>query len=364
MTFPEKDTVSYKKWDKDYWPTKVLIIRFHAIGDIAAALPACNGLRELFPDAQIDFLTSDYCEGLPNSIEIFDNVYVLKMHYPAIESSNAIKKIFLKSKIKANAVKLARELKKNSYDIIIDLQHNRNSRIIKKIIKPQYSCEFDRYSPRAHSTRVLETFRRAGFNNLKADFDINIKSDLMIKAKKILTENGWDGNKKLIVLNPAGLWITRNWEIENYIRLGKLLLEKNNVQLLVIGDSRIDEKAIYLKQLLAENLINLTSKTSLSEAFALFKFCSLVISEDSALAHMSWALGVPTVLMLGSTRSDWTCHEGKHIICLNSSDLECGNCMQPFCKFGDVHCLTRYTPELIYERAVTFLENNTALRNL
>ncbi|MCI0449802.1 MAG: glycosyltransferase family 9 protein [Chlorobi bacterium] len=343
-----------KSRDKNYPPSKVLVIRFHAIGDIAASLPAFNGFREFFPNSQIDFLTSDYCEGLPIASEIFDNVYALEMYYPAVESSNPLKKLYLKLKIKSNAIRLVLELKKNSYDLIIDLQNNTTSGIFKKVINPPYYSEFDRYSPKPHSTRALETFQKAGFGEIKPDFNIKIKEELITRARQILAENGWYRNKKLVVLNPAGLWITRNWELENYVKLGKLLVKKNDSQLIVIGDLRIKEKAEELKRSLGGDMINLTQKTSLCEAFAALKFCSLVISEDSALAHMAWALGVQTILMLGSTRSDWTCHEGRHIICLNSSDLECGNCMQPLCKYGDVHCLTRYTPEFIYEKALLF----------
>jgi ADP-heptose:LPS heptosyltransferase len=350
--------IQYISWNSNHPPSKVLVIRLHAIGDIAASLPACNAFRKFLPNARIDFLTSDYCSELSASAEIFNNVYTLEMHYPRVESADAIKKFYLKSKVKSNAVRLARELKKNSYDVIIDLQHNANSRIIKKILNPKYYSEFDKFSPKPHSTRVLETFHRAGFSEVKPNFNITIEEELIILARQILTENGWDGHKKLVVLNPAGLWVTRNWAIENYVKLGKLLAQKNNVQLLIIGDSRIKEKAEYLKQSFGDDLINLTQKTPLGEAFAVLNFCSLVISEDSALAHMAWALGVPTILMLGSTRSDWTCHEGGHIICLNSSDLECGNCMQPLCKYGDVHCLTRFTPQFIYEKAATFSANN------
>jgi ADP-heptose:LPS heptosyltransferase len=118
-----------------------------------------------------------------------------------------------------------------------------------------------------------------------------------------------------------------------------------------------------LKSALGENLIDHTGKTTLQEALGVLANCSLVISEDSGLVHMAWALGVPLVLMLGSTRSDWTCHTTGKIICLNSSDLECGNCMQPQCKYGDVHCLTRYTPEFIYRKSLTLL-NNKAEQNV
>jgi heptosyltransferase II len=40
---------------------------------------------------------------------------------------------------------------------------------------------------------------------------------------------------------------------------------------------------------------------------------------------------------------------------LSSSDLPCGNCMLEFCKYKDVHCLTRYSPEFVFEKAMQLL---------
>jgi ADP-heptose:LPS heptosyltransferase len=297
------------------------------------------------PDAQIDFLTSTELHGFAKAPGIFNNVYSIL--HP--RGGGLIAKL----KLKRDILKSARALKKNSYDTVIDLQNNRNSKIILSILKPAKLSEFDKYSPKAHSTRVLETIQKAEFENAGQEF-IGLNSELKQRAEEILAANGWDKTKKLVVLNPAGLWITRNWPLENYAALAKLYA--GDVMFLIMGDERINTKAKILKASLGEKLIDLSGKTTLAEAFAVLSKCSLVISEDSGLAHMAWALGVPLVLMLGATRSDWTCHTSGRIVCLNSSDLECGNCMSEICKYGDVHCLTRYTPELIYEKSQSLLK--------
>ncbi|HEY2149873.1 MAG TPA: hypothetical protein VGH34_03645, partial [Vicinamibacterales bacterium] len=55
--------------------------------------------------------------------------------------------------------------------------------------------------------------------------------------------------------------------------------------------------------------------------------------------------------LFGSTRHAWSTPLGPHTLCLHSGDLECGSCMDAECRFGDVHCLTRYTAEFIVEQA-------------
>lgn len=346
------DKITFNGWDKDHPPEKILIIRLHAIGDTAITLPACAGLRNLLPDSEIDFLTSKTSYGLINSVGIFNNVYELPMY---TGRTTLIGKLLSKLRTLKQAITLGNNLKKKQFDVIIDLQHNRNSFIIRKLCNVKFWSELDRYSPKSASTRMLETIHNAGFTEVKIHFKQHIRTWLISKAKEILLNNGWNGNENLIVLNPAGLWFTRKWPIDNYVSLAGLISKKYHVKYLLLGDERILESSKYLSDKLGGQLINLACKTSLEIAFTILSLCSLIISEDSALYHMAWALGIPSVLLLGSTRSDWTYHKSDHALCLNSDDLPCGNCMQPECRFGDVHCLTRYTPEIVFEKARALL---------
>ena len=78
---------------------------------------------------------------------------------------------------------------------------------------------------------------------------------------------------------------------------------------------------------------------------------SLVLTEDCGLMHMAWTSGVRTLALFGSSRHDWSAPLGGHSLCLHSGDLPCGACMDAVCRFGDVHCLTRYTPEHVVAEA-------------
>ena len=72
---------------------------------------------------------------------------------------------------------------------------------------------------------------------------------------------------------------------------------------------------------------------------------------------MAWICGIPTLVLFGSTRSDWSRPLGTHSFFLDSSDLPCGNCMQEVCRYGDVHCLTRYDPEMVFAHAIGLVRN-------
>jgi heptosyltransferase-2 len=71
--------------------------------------------------------------------------------------------------------------------------------------------------------------------------------------------------------------------------------------------------------------------------------------------------GVPTLALFGSSRHVWSAPLGDHTMCLHSGDLECGSCMEPTCRYGDVHCLTRYSAEHLVERAAALLARASTL---
>jgi ADP-heptose:LPS heptosyltransferase len=164
---------------------------------------------------------------------------------------------------------------------------------------------------------------------------------------------GWNPGYELVILNPAGAFESRHWPIHYYERFANLWLQSfPDTQFLVLGLGRIAEKASWLENKLGGHLINLVNKTETAQAFKLVQRVKFILSEDSGLMHMAWVSGIPTLALFGSTRSDWSRPLGNHTLFLDSSDLACGNCMQECCRYGDTHCLSRYTPEMVFEKAL------------
>lgn len=333
---------SFNTAPPSYSPKNILVIRLHSVGDVAITFPYCSALKNTFPGCNIDYLTREDISVMPAALDIFRRAFYIDL--TPLESSNPLKKL----KKLYRSFRLASVLKTREYDVVIDLQNNRISNIILNRIKPKYFSKFDRLSDLSASERTRNTFKNAGFD-IVPRYRMKVNPNLMSKAKDTLIRNGWDISRKIFVLNPAGLWKTRNWQIENYVRLARLISYNHKASFILLGDKRMLEKANYISSYLTRDLINLVDKTTLAEAFAILQFATATISEDSGLMHMSWVSGIPTLTLLGSSRADWTTPNAPHTITLNSSDLDCGDCMSPVCKYNDVHCLTRYSPEYVYD---------------
>jgi len=316
-----------------------LAIRYQALGDVVISLPYLNSLKERWPLATIDFLTREEDAAIPRSIHIFDKVI-------PIRGGRNSKRQLVYSLLALPYLWWRR------YDVVLDLQNHRISRILRMALMPKAWCEFDKASPISAGERNRLSIEAVGLGPVKIHPEFKSK----IKKKEIhslLAAAGWDGQNNLVILNPAGFFPSRHWPIENYAKFVKeWIYVQPNTQFVFIGIARIQEKATHLKQQLGSLIIDLTGKTNIAEAFALVNEAKLILSEDGGLMHMAWVQGVPTLALFGSSRKDWSAPQGAWSHCLDSSDLACGPCMLEHCKFGDNRCLTRYSPEFVFQEAM------------
>jgi heptosyltransferase II len=334
--------IASQPWKDIYPPKRILAIRLQALGDTVITLPYLQALRNSLPaDVKIDFLTRKDFAVVPESLVLFDKVY-------KVNGNRNSRKRFI------YACMLLPRLLINRYDVVIDLQNNNISRMVRKWIRPKAWSEFDRFSPNAAGERTRITIESAGLGRNFLDPRFIFKQPHEVDG--VLKANGWDGKSKLVILNPAGAFITRNWSMEYYVNFALLWLSRfPDTQFVTVGIPFIAFKAQYLKKELGDKLINLVEKTTQIQAFALVQRAQFILSEDSGLMHMAWISDIPTVAIFGSTRSDWARPLNKNSLLLSSDDLVCGNCMLETCVYGDVRCLTRYTPQIVFDRIVAFL---------
>jgi ADP-heptose:LPS heptosyltransferase len=245
----------------------------------------------------------------------------------------------------------------------LDLQNNRLSNFVREALQPAAWAEFDRFSPVAAGERNRRTIEALGLGRNESMTGFELKSPAGVD--ELLRTHGWKPDAEIILLNPAGAFENRNWPLDHYIAFAGLWSRQYaSAQFLVMGTGRIAEKARALKDALGARLIDLVNETTAATAFEILQRVRFALSEDSGMMHMAWVAGIPTLALFGSTRSDWARPLGPHTAFLDSSDLVCGNCMRETCLYKGADenmCMTRYTPEAVFELAMSLYE--TAARS-
>src|SRR5439155_11944711 len=105
------------------------------------------------------------------------------------------------------------------YDVVLDLERNRISRVSRRLLRPAAWAAFDRFSPRLAGERTRLTIEALGTALPPVYPDLQLKRDL---GTAVLGRAGWEPRAELVVLNPAGRFSTGNWPLENYVTFGKL----------------------------------------------------------------------------------------------------------------------------------------------
>lgn len=321
----------------------MLAIRLHALGDTVLTLPYLHALRRVMPHAELDFLTRREVADIPRGITLFDRVF-------EISGGRDARRILM------SALALVPRLSRRRYDVVLDLQRNRVSRAVRRLLGAAAWSEFDRHSPRLAGDRVRATIEAAGLGPLRVHPELQLR-ETGAGLDKLRTA-GWDGAADLVVLNPAATFPGRRWPIQSYARFARLWLERvsDATQFMVLGLPSLRREADVLERQLQHRLLNLVGRTSVIEAFALVRHARLVLSEDSGLMHMAWVIGTPTLALFGASRSDWSRPHGNYSDCLaacRGSERDC--IIDGRCHAAPTACLEDVSPEAVLQRALELL---------
>jgi ADP-heptose:LPS heptosyltransferase len=333
------ESVSIKPWKAEHLPRKILVIRIQALGDLFACLPVLSALKNKHPEITLDLLCREDFAELPEALGLFHKVYKLKGGISGKKQA-------------WHSLRLSPYLKSQGYDMVLDLQRNKSSRLLRKLLRPKAYTEFDRYSSFSPLLRNRWSVEQAGFPELEANYDFIQAFQPSESALDKLAQAGWQAAQKLIILNPAGFSVTRNWPLEKYIAfIDQFSAKDPQLRFLILGVAKLKEKAQYLQSQRPDVVIDLTGQTTLREMYTLLLRSELVLTEDSGLGHIAWLSGINTVMLLGSTRKDWASPLGAHTACFDSSHLACGNCMQMECPLGTIACMQDLLVERVVESA-------------
>ena len=280
---------------------KILVNRDGAFGDSVVALPALSIIRQNFPHAQIDLLT------FSNSGITFNDFNL---------EHNLINNIFIKNK--AERLKTIRSLRKENYDLFIQLPQNlglyksiRNILIVRFVLKIKAAFGWDHGRVKS----FIKTQKRAAKRSYLSSNKSYYPTETM-RLVNILKTHGLEGkvvypakratpiDKTLIGLlknNPVafivgGKSMKKKWPLDNWVILSNLIDNKDKI--IIGGEAELDEaKYIHLK---TSNTYNFCNKLSISELFYVFENISLAISHDTGAMHVCDAVGTKIIGLFSS----------------------------------------------------------------
>lgn len=146
------------------------------------------------------------------------------------------------------------------------------------------------------------------------------------------------------------------WPAEHYAALGRLLLERDGMPLLLIGSGKEAEVCEAIARTVASShpqgaaapCRSLAGQTSLAEAIVLVSGARTLVSNDSGLMHVAAAFGIEQLALFGSTSPLHTppLNPRAQVLWLKDElGLDCMPCFERRCRFGHLKCLVGITPD-------------------
>ncbi|MGE0127459.1 MAG: lipopolysaccharide heptosyltransferase II [Blastocatellales bacterium] len=179
-------------------------------------------------------------------------------------------------------------------------------------------------------------------------------------AESLLRGFGVNSNSHPLVALNAGATNSRAkcWPEDRFATLADQLVDALNARIVFIGAaSERDGAERIIQQMKRQGAVNLAGKTSMAELIGALEACDLLVSNDTGPAHVSAALGRPTLTIFGPTNEFETAPTGPRAELIRAKGVECARCMLRDCPI-DHRCMTRIAPSEVFERALKLLEEN------
>lgn len=321
---------------------KILVIKLSAVGDVILSIPSLRSLKSKFKNAHIsvllDLQSKDILQNCPYVDEIL--AYDLK-------DANLFTR-------KVNNV--ARDLRRESFDIIVDLQNNskshflgylsrcpkrygyRNKKLgfllnygIKNIDKP--------LDPVSHQGRVLNMLQ---VDIIDKSLKLWPKKEDVEYAQKLL-EGEWLANDQVLIglnITASKKWQSKVWPLKNFAKLYDELTKRFNARVVITGSLQDKEEAKKFTRLTKSKPIIATGKTTLMQLAALIGKCKVFITSDSAPMHICASMRTPFVALFGPTSPKRHLPPTEYSTVIYKS-VKCSPCYKPNC--NDKRCMENIT---------------------
>ena len=294
-------------------------------------IPVLKNLKTSIPNASISLLTFNYCTPLFKNNPNVDEIHGLS----GDPSSSEIKKII-------------KTLSDKKFDLIINL-HSRNfsSKLVRKIksnwkINRSYFIR-EKYTDvmigsvhaldKTSIERDLDCLRVLGIDPVDKKPEVFVTEKEKLWANEKLKELKIDPCKKLIVIHPASSQAHKNWGMEKFVQLSRLLINDCGYQVMGIFPPKEQSMANLFQEQVGGIFI---SVGPLRPNMSLIQQANLVIDNCSGPSHISVALQVPTIVLVGvdfkNTYRDENIYKDKHFVFFREvpcRDLFLSKCLPP-----------------------------------
>ncbi len=288
---------------------RILVVKLDHIGDFVTALAPIRRLKSLFPRASITLLAGP---GLRSFVAL----------EPSIDAFMPFAFFHARSQLgerqlgKDDFAALAEKLRPHRFDLAVDLRKHPSTRDVLKHSGARFLAGFDHLGQYPYLDVALDWDGDRTLQRKRSHIVVDLLS--LVNAIGQATESPGvvmqpgpapmpldempDDvralfNKPVVAVHPGAGNVTKQWPEEHFSALIDLLIERNGVNVMLIGGPDEADIADRLRRnaLRPEAVASMAGKTSLADLPRLLRNCALYIGNDSGPKHIAAAAGIATI---------------------------------------------------------------------
>ena len=310
---------------------RVLIVKLGSIGDIVHALPAVAEIRRQIPDAKISWVVEKRSAEILRGNRTLDRL--IEVETKGLRTNGSTETVL------RNLRGQLAELRKNKFDVAIDLQGLIKSALVAKLSGAKKRWGFAGRALREPASRIfitdsvriprqthiirknlllVETALGLAESNGRSEFPIDVSLGDIVEAESIVERVG----PRFAILNPAGGWVTKLWDARKFGQLADRLWNELRLPSVIVSGPNEDQlsQAAFASAGIGKIL---STKPSLKGFFELAKHAAVYVGGDTGPTHLAIAAGAPLVGIFGPTEWWRNGSLNPKDICVERSDIGC-----------------------------------------
>ena len=363
-------------------PSKILLVRFSALGDVVQTIPILSMLRDAFPHAKIGWAIDAELVSTVQGHPALDYVHACHRRQWAKSFKNPTRwpQAF------GGMSEFVDEIRSVNYDVAVDAQGLFKTALvpflagIKRRIGYGHGREFsslfynekylsfeEYFDPAVfHLDHMALLCKAIGCSEVRHLVEAPPVSAEMTAQMAATLKQGFSNTNPIIAMAPGTQWVSKAWPEEYWVALLDRVLEKTSFNVVMLGskgDASLVSKILNAFPGSATNgrVLDISGQTSVQQMYSLFSQVEAHVGSDSAPLHIAGAVRTPHLIgIYGPTAYRRTPPIGSPDIQLFSTEgnLSCQPCHKKTCPLGTTECMTLIKPDDVFNALVEALNGN------
>ncbi|MBC77621.1 MAG: hypothetical protein CME64_16570 [Halobacteriovoraceae bacterium] len=344
---------------------RFLLIRFSSLGDIVLQTSFASWLKSKYPDCHISFLTLKGNEALIEGHPHIDEILTYKKMSGAKDLKNLYS--FTRS-----------VLKPKRFNLIVDLHGTTRSFFTRCFLPEAQALPMDKrrfersllVNTKIDLLKKEKTLHDRNISDLAWAFNSSYDEgellefiELSFPGSKSLTTSSVSAKfekQKTVVIAPGASFVPKRWPVDKFYEVASEILNQSSFNCVVVGGQEDDFCSVFneLEKQFPERLKNLQGKLSLAQSMEVVAEGSLLIGNDSLMAHVAESCSIPVYSIFGPTSESFGFSprlKDSKVFSVNLWCRPCSTTGSKACFRKKQYCMTMVSSQSVAEKALEYL---------